>query len=75
MQIRELRYWVGSLSADDNIEVINGNTLTATRNGVIIDSLYIGGTSFADYRKQIYREYKNGARLIAEGFFKSESAL
>ena len=72
MKIRELRYWASSLSADDNIEVINGNTLTATRNGALIDSLCIGGTSFADYRKQIYREYKNGARLIAEGFFKAE---
>ena len=75
MQIRELRYWANYLHADDNIEVINGNTLTASRNGKIIDSLYIGGTSFADYRKQIYREYKNGARPITEGFFKSESAL
>ena len=75
MQIRELRYWVGSLSANDNIEVINGNTLTATRNGALIDSLCIGGTSFADYRKQIHKEFKQGARPITVGFFKSESAL
>jgi len=74
MQIRELRYWANYLHADDNIEVINGNTLTATRNGVIIDSLEIGGTSFADYRKQCYKEFKAGV-APAQDFFKPESAL
>ncbi len=73
MKLRELRSWVGRLDSDDNIEVINGNTLTAARNGEFVTSLSIGGTSFKEYRKRCYKEFKTGI-VPTEDFFK-EGAL
>ena len=74
MKLRELRSWVSDLNSDDNIEVINGNTLTAARNGILIASLPVGGMSFKDYRRQCYKEFKGGVTPHGD-FFKPESAL
>ncbi len=66
MKLKELRGWIGRLDSDDHVDIINGNTLTASRNGVIVDSLNIGGTAFADCRKQCYKEFREGIKPLED---------
>ena len=68
MNLREVRTWLNQLEPDDHVDIISGNTLTASRNGKIIDSLCVGGTSFADYRKQCYKEFKAGTKPLSDFF-------
>jgi len=58
---KELRDWVVYVRKGDVVDIVSGNTLTLTRDGVVHDCLKINDFSFDAYREAILNPEEEGA--------------
>lgn len=62
MKVRDLKHWLlnSEVQPEDDIDILGGNTITVFQGGKIVECFPIGSTSFKEFRKQCYAEFKAG---------------